>query len=87
MVLVCSALEMISAVTVTRKDINPEDWPRCGRCSLPVEDFYVLLSGDVDITFVACCHGKEEIISVPLSSIEDASTVTIGTAFGEENYV
>lgn len=58
------------------KDINidPDDWPRCARCRMPVEDFRVSDTGD-SLMFVATCHGETEVATIP----DDMWDTMIGT--------
>lgn len=63
--------------------IDPDDWPRCGVCDTPVEQFCVTDTGDA-LIFVATCHGEDETVTVPDSvwrDIRRVSDIVIGPAF------
>lgn len=55
-------------------NIDPEDWPRCDVCHLPVEDFRVTDTGD-SIIFVTACHGETELATIP----DDVWDTVMGT--------
>jgi hypothetical protein len=65
--------------------IDPEDWPRCAICDMPVENFKGVDTGD-SLSFLAQCHGAEEITQLPdeLWDTVIGTAVTLGTAFGEK---
>lgn len=65
--------------------IDDNDWPRCAKCDLPVENFCIDDTGNT-LTFVATCHGEEQLVEIPDSfwDQELVHTVSIGPAF-EEN--
>lgn len=67
---------VIALLTTRAKDINidPDDWPRCSRCDMPVEDFGVSDTGD-SLIFVATCHGDTEVATIP----DDMWDTMIGT--------
>lgn len=55
----CALHDKLRAVRV-----RTADWPRCGRCDMPVENFWA----DVDescVILVARCHGKTQVVEVP----------------------
>lgn len=91
----CRRSEVKDLPTITEhKSVDPIDWPRCGQCSLPVEDFYVLVdesSGQRQslIKLVALCHGEKEVVEVPEETLEDMrpESLMLGTAFNSEEEV
>lgn len=56
------------------QEIDPEDWPRCAICRMPVEDFRVTDTGD-SIIFVTMCHGECELATIP----DDVWDTVMGT--------
>ena len=77
-----------------KSQVNPIDWPRCGKCGMPVEDFYVLenigASRSITITLVALCHNEREEVTVPDDLIEAdmrPDSITLGTAFNNEQEI
>lgn len=71
---------------MTTRRIDDNDWPRCTKCDMPVENFYIDDTGNV-LNFVAQCHGKEQLVKVPDSfwDQELGHTVSIGPAFTEND--
>lgn len=67
---------------MTTHIISEDDWPRCAKCDMPVENFVIADTGNT-LTFVATCHGKEELVHIPDSmwDTEFDQTVSIGPAF------
>lgn len=62
--------------------IAAEDWPRCGKCCMPVENFEVTDTGD-SLALMATCHGEEELVVLE-DSIWDTILgrgVSLGPAF------
>lgn len=55
-------------------NIDPDDWPRCGKCHMPVEDFRASDTRD-SLIFVATCHGETELATIP----DDMWDTMIGT--------
>jgi hypothetical protein len=47
-----------------RVTIDTADWPRCGRCEMPVEQFWADVTPR-SLIFVAVCHGKTETVEIP----------------------
>lgn len=67
--------------------VDPDDWPRCAKCRMPVEEFKVVDTGD-SYTFVAMCHGQVESATIPDDVWDTAvgTHVNFGLAFqGEQN--
>lgn len=74
-------------LTTKAKDlaIDPEDWPRCARCDMPVEKFCVTDTGDA-LYLVAACHEKVQMVEVPdaiWDNVIQMFDVEIGPAFSE----
>jgi hypothetical protein len=66
------------------RDIDQDDWPRCARCHMPVENFEIIDTGD-SITLMAACHGAEELVTIPDSVWDTVGQgVSIGYAFQME---
>lgn len=72
--------------TAIDKEVDPEDWPRCAKCRMPVEQFSVTDTGN-SITFVAKCHGESELATIPDEVWDDmiGTHVNFGSAFTGEN--
>lgn len=67
-------------------NIDPDDWPRCAKCHMPVEDFRVTDTGD-SLMFVTECHGETELAKIP-DDVWDTvmgTHVSLGQAFTGEN--
>jgi hypothetical protein len=65
--------------------IDTEDWPRCDKCHMPVENFEVTDTGD-SLALMAACHGEVELVQIP-DSVWDtvfSQGVSIGPAFKEK---
>lgn len=66
-------------------EIEPRDWPRCGKCRMPIEEFCIYDTPDAMI-IEAQCHGKYEAVNIPNEVL--ASTIgslyTIESVFTEE---
>lgn len=80
---------MTLLLTTQGKDIaiDPEDWPRCDKCNMPVENFCVTDTGDA-LIFVAACHEKQETVTLSDEIWDNVLTSTwsfgdIGPAFTE----
>lgn len=59
-----------------------EDWPRCAVCQQTVYKFQILfdpVSGNMK--FVATCHGREQVVSVPEQILTESKLETM--AFNE----
>jgi hypothetical protein len=69
---------------MTLDNITWEDWPRCAKCRMPVEKFYV--QEDTEIILVAECHGDKQVVIVPDEVLETMSLAQMefGAAFEEE---
>jgi hypothetical protein len=71
-------------LTTNAKDISihPDDWPRCAKCDMPVQEFKIVDCG-YSTTLVAACHGADEIIDVPDEILANVfgGYVRIGLAF------
>jgi hypothetical protein len=52
------------AVKLARIRIAAADWPRCGRCEMPVEVFYADVTEE-SVILVAQCHGSVQAEEVP----------------------
>ena len=71
---------------MTKILIHEDDWPRCDKCEMPVQEFYVTDTGDA-LEFVAKCHDKVQIVKVSNELWDNVSSmlnVNIGPAFREE---
>lgn len=67
--------------------VDPQDWPRCAVCEIPVEKFSSTDTG-TSIVFVAQCHGQIESAEIPDNVWDDqiGTHMNFGLAFsGEQN--
>ena len=48
-------------------EIDIDDWPRCAKCDMPVEQFSGTDDGTA-LTFVAMCHGEVQSATIPDST-------------------
>lgn len=62
-----------------------QDFPRCAKCEMPVEEFY-LLERDNNAEFVIKCHNKVERVLLTADTLIglDTATIQIGIAFTED---
>ena len=58
----------------------PRPW--CGVCQRPVDRVTDARSGRV-VRLIAYCHGRMELVDVPLEQIQRADTLEMGVAFGQ----
>ena len=65
-----------------RLEIDTEDWPVCAKCSMSVEDFYLLITNEC-ICLVAECHKQTQRVDLNriLWNNADLSSVETSYAF------
>lgn len=79
-------MSLLLSTTATEHEIETEDWPRCARCHMPVENFRVYTTSD-SLIFVTECHEDVELATIP----DDVWDTVIGThlhfgqAFSQHN--
>ena len=67
---------------MNRIPINIDEYPRCGRCEMPVEDFYAVeLENSLEL--VVECHQAIERVSITAESLKviQIGSVAITSAF------
>lgn len=78
-------MALLLTTTATEHHISTYDWPRCGKCHMPVQEFSVFDTIDTGITLMAACHGDREVVNVPDEVLVSmiGSRMGFGTAFKE----
>ena len=66
------------------EQISITDWPRCARCDMPVEQFY-LDDESGEISLVAVCHGDRQVVVIP-DDLAIVEGLRVEMAFDEGNY-
>jgi hypothetical protein len=65
-------------------NIDPDDWPRCAKCDMPVLCFSGIYQVDQGLSFVVECHGQREVSFIPQEVWDNLVSVAdfkIGDAF------
>lgn len=63
--------------------INKFDWPRCGKCNMPVEDFQLYDTG-TEILVLAICHRASDLsILTAEDLLNPVGYIRMGQAFAD----